>query len=171
MVAFREGSRMTRFMPLITALIGLAGGLLGTFVGASVQHANSVQLERQRYLLDSRTTAYNNFFAGQAKLLEANEREANGAMDEANKLRSEYRLLVRDARFQIAIFGTRPVVNNLVDYFRATLPLKPCEGTREIWLKDIRTYQQMRREVFEGDARQSVDDSTLILLLFDCQLP
>jgi hypothetical protein len=157
-------------MPLITAFIGLAGGLGGVLVGASIQHSYAVQLERQRHLLDSRMNAYDNFFKGQAKLREADELEANGFKDWADKLRDDYRMLVKDSRFQIGVFGTKQVIDNLVSYFRIYIHPGPCVGTHQKWVTDIKTYQYMRQEVFEGDNSQKVDDDTLLLLLFDCQL-
>lgn len=168
-----ESGRLKDWMPLITALIAF----IGVGMGAGLQKYLEARSERQKNLLELRLNAYRTFFGGQAKLQEARQLELAAPValspeqqQAAEKLQVEYRLAVKDAKFQIAVFGTKPVVESLANYFRRYFPVERCGGSAEMWRDDIQTYQQMRREVFGDDASQRIDDATLLLLLFNCQL-
>src|SRR3990172_7331501 len=122
------GGQMSRVMPLITALIALGGVL----IGAGIQHFYTLRQQNLGNLQELRANAYLNFFQGQAKLLESEETRSRGNAREAERLLSEYRLLVKDARFRIGIFGGGSVVSALSKYFGRNPSLLPCpEGWKD----------------------------------------
>ena len=159
---------MRDVMPFITAIVAFVGGV----VTGEFRSRSDVQLQNQRYLLEVRKEAYTNYFEGQAGLQQAEDLEAIGLKEEAEKLRREYELRVKTSRFQIAVFSTKPVVNALAHYFRDYFKdeFGLCFGNHQKWIDDVKTYQNMRQEVFGDKIEQRVDDNDLSVLLFLCKL-
>ena len=157
-----------KLMPLSVAVIAFIGSALGAGVPWWVFSAQ----EAEKRLLDSRLGAYNDFFKGQAKLQEATTLRAQGSNEEAKKAEEEYSSLVKSAKFRIAVYGTRTEIAAIVAYFKEYLSAPPCGGPRpERWRDDARIYQEIRKGIFRNDSSQLVDEESLILLLFDCQVP
>ncbi|HEX9942729.1 MAG TPA: hypothetical protein VGG03_11975 [Thermoanaerobaculia bacterium] len=148
------------YMPVTTAILGF---LLGLITG-QMKYASDVKLQYQNRLLDIRKDAYTKFIEGQAKLRQAKEREAMGDTEEAKKLRREYELSIKTARFQSVLVSTKPVIDAMVAYFRVADGRPPCPGEPKTLRLDVQIYQNMRREVFgdEGDeSDQKVKDGDL----------
>lgn len=153
-------------MPFITVIVAFVGGV----VTGEFRSRSDVQLQNQRYLLEVRKETYTNYFEGQAGVQHAENLEAIGLKEEAEKVRHEYELRVKTSRFQIAVFSTKPVVKALASYFRIYFNLGPCFGNRQKWIDDVKTYQNMRQEVFGDEIKQRVDNNDLSVLLFLCKL-
>lgn len=161
--------RMKELPPVFVTILVFVLGLVTGWVG----NLYNVQLQNQRYILELRQSAYSSYFEAQAILQQSRHLRAAGLTDEADKLQQEFQLTVKQALFQIAIFSTKPVNEALAEYFRTTFPDEygPCSGDRQVWLNDARIYQTMRQEVFGHGSDQTVDDETLLILLFGCTLP
>ena len=164
--------RIKDFVPLLVAALTAVLGYISGSVIAQNKFLSDTQLQNQSYILELRQSAYNNFFSSQAKLQESERLANNGSTDEADKLRQEFNLEIRTARFQLAIFGTKPVIDALVKHFRTSYDYdRPCSDDQQTWENNAQIYQNMRLEVFGSDAEQRVDDSTLITLLYGCTPP
>lgn len=150
---------------LAIALIGFLGGVLG----ASIPHFMFSKEETEKRLLDSRISAYNDFFKGQVKNIEA-EALREKSPDKADQADQEYKRLVDEARFKLAVYGTKADITAMVKYFR-NFPIPTCKDSRAKWEDDIQIYQRIRNGFFGNDAREQVDDKSLILLLFSCEEP
>src|SRR5215831_7467 len=98
-------------LPLLIALMGFIGGILGTVLGSylTAKHA------REKDISELRVAAYNKFFAGQAKLLQV--RYSQLPAEQAEELHRQYQQEVKEARFQIGVFGTPDVIRALADWF------------------------------------------------------
>jgi hypothetical protein len=144
-------------LPLLIALMGFIGGISGTVVGSflTAKHA------REKDISDVRVTVYNKFFAGQAKLLQV--RYGQLSPEKAEQLNREYEQEIKEARFQIGVFGSPEVIGALDNWFKfVESPKKSDEDPRK---HDVKIYQAMRREIL-GDQARHVDDAVLYDLLF-----
>jgi hypothetical protein len=155
------------WIPLVVGLIAFVGSALGSALPRLAFEGE----EAQKRLIEARINTYNDFFKGQALLIKATSKLEEGKEEEANVARDQYSAFVKEAKFRIGVYGTKPEVEAITDYFRKYLKYPPCNGPRQKWLDDIKTYQQIRNGVFREDSKQRVDDARLVLLLFDCQLP
>ncbi len=181
-----ENSKDRWWLPLIVGLIAF----LGAGLGAVLPRWYFESEETQRRLIEARINAYNDFFKGQARLQEGTELPEQGKGSEAGqvkdssaaphtqektsaapKVQDNNSVMITDARFRVATYGNKSELEALEKYYRQYLPVPPCKGTRQKWLDDIRTYQEIRNGIFEGDSRQKIDDAKLILLLFNCHIP
>ena len=83
--------------------------------------------------------------------------------DQAEQLRRQYEQEVKEARFQIGVFGSPEVIGALDTWFKFIED--PDNRNDGSWQKDVPIYQAMRREILRNQARQ-VDDAVLYNLLF-----
>jgi len=150
---------------LTIAVIGFLGGVLV----ASIPHFVFSKEETEKRLLDSRMSAYNDFFKGQVKHIEA-EGLRKDSPDKADQADQEYKTLVTEARFKLAVYGTKADITAMVKYFR-NFDIYTCKESRAKWEDDIQIYQRIRNGFFGSDAHEQVDDKSLILLLFNCEEP
>jgi hypothetical protein len=141
-------------------------GVLGVAAGGLFQHYLTIEQEREKGIRDLRLSTYGNFFAGQAKHLQA---QAAGNADDSKKLEADYIALLDGARFPIAAYAGKEVVKNLADYFR-TVGLQTCAGSHEKWINDMKIYQDMRSDILQG-WWETVDPGDLSVLLYSCTLP
>jgi hypothetical protein len=157
-----------RWMTLIVAVIAFIGGVLG----AGIPHLLFSKEETEKRLLDGRMGAYNDFFKGQVKNIEANALRNNhpDKTVEADQADKEYLDLVNEARFKIAVYGTKADITAIVKYFR-NFTICTCDGPRAKWEDDSQIYQRIRNGFFANDASEQVDNKSLILLLYNCDEP
>jgi len=155
-----------KLLPLFVGLIAFTGSSLG----AIYPRWAFPEEESQKRLLDSRISAYYDFFKGQAKLQEATQLREGGNLEGAKQAQDEYSRLVKDAKFRIAVYGTKAEISAVVNYFRKYLDIAPCPGASEKWKEDTRIYQEIRNGVYRNESSEKVDENSLALLLFDCQL-
>jgi hypothetical protein len=155
------------WVPLIVGLIAFVGSALG----AALPRLAFESEEAQRKLIEARLDAYNDFLKGQAQKQLATQLLEQNRESDSNKARDEYSALVKGAKFRIGVYGTQSEIEAITDYFRTYLKYPQCDGDRQKWLDDIKTYQRIRDGIFRGDSKQKIDEARLILLLFDCQLP
>ena len=158
---------------LVTLFLAFVGGV----TGGLTQQYFAVQLEEEKKLLELRKDAYSDFFKGQAIL----QRLREMPLSDGNRatLEQQYSNLVKNARFLIAIYSSKQVVESLADLFMLTGLNDKCGGTPEQWDKEVETYQNMRRELFGYDWRKllgikwnrEVDDDKLMLMMFSCYRP
>jgi len=144
-------------LPLLVALMGFIGGISGTVLGSylTAKHA------REKDISELRVAAYNKFFAGQAKLLQV--RYSQLPAEQAEQLHRQYQQEVKEARFQIGVFGTPEVIRALADWFAVIEGPNP--DSPDPWKQDVKIYQAMRREIL-GAENGRVDDGVLYDLLF-----
>jgi len=154
-----------RWMPVIVAVIAFTGSALGT----AVPRLWFTDEESTKRLLDARLSAYNDFLKGQVKLMEAGGLQEGSPAKE--KALQEYSALIREARFRIALYGTRADIIAITDYFGKYFDSQPCVGSKEKWKDDIRFYQEIRKGIFRNDSDETVNDDRMILLLFNCRAP
>ena len=147
-------------------LLSALFGVLGVAAGGLFQHYLTIEQEREKGIRDLRLSTYGNFFAGQAKHLQA---QAAGNADDSNQLDSEYRALLDGARFPIAAYAGKEVVKNLADYFRTFGP-QTCAGSHQKWINDMQIYQHMRSDILQS-WWEAVDPGDLSVLLYSCTLP
>ncbi len=162
----------------ISALPSLISAFIGGAIVAVSNQFFAVQLEQEKTLLELRRSAYANFFRGQTLF----QRVEQGGLpkEESDRLWAEYNSLVREARFDIAVYSSKPIVDAMSNYFREYFPdeRKNCSSSRRKMMDDINIYQQMRRELF-GDniiqkilrGSEKVDDDRMVLMIHHCLLP
>jgi len=155
----------TWLIPVLSAIIGLTGGVLGY----SLQNYYAMKQEEQKNLIESRKITYTSWFGGQSKLQQYDDLLAMGKKEEADKIYSDYMLQVKEARFRIAIFSTKPVVEALASYYEKYFPTTSSNNYQKD-KDDIKIYQQMRNEVFADNPEQKVDDRVLSILIFGIRL-
>jgi hypothetical protein len=153
-----QDSRERWWLPLIIGLIAF----LGSALGAVLPRLSFESEETQRKLLEARINAYNDFFKGQAQLQEATQLIDQGRETEAKDAQDKYSVMVKEAKFRVAIYGNKSEVEAIEHYFRKYLHNPRCVGERQRWLDDIKLYQEVRNGVFRGDAKQKIDDAKLI---------
>jgi hypothetical protein len=153
----RPGVVKDILLPVLIAVMGFVGGITGTLIGShlTAKHA------REKDLSELRVTAYNKFFAGQAKLLQV--RYGQLPSDQAEELNRQYEQEVKEARFQIGVFGSPEVIGALDNWFKFVE--SPTNDKEDSWKKDVTIYQSMRREILKDQA-QFVEDGVLYDLLF-----
>ncbi len=168
MTEAQKNKKRTLLIPVMIALIGVVGGMLGY----ALQYLVVTHQEQQKNLIESRTSAYAKYFEGQTKYRESVYLKNQGMKDEAEKLDLESSLLLNESNFRIGIFGTRPVIEaiaaNYEKYLTTTPPID--DKYRQQWIDEIKIYQRMRDEVFGGNRDQKVDDRVLLILLFKIRL-
>jgi hypothetical protein len=154
-------------------ILTAAVGLFGVVAGAWFQHFFTIQVEREKNIRELRLGAYAKFFDGQAKKLQS---EQLGNSEESRKLMNEYELLVKEAKFPIAVYGGKDAVENLAQYFGKNFRYPQCSGSRETWVRDMKIYQSMRREILNESwpwkwPWDHVGNNDLALILFSCTIP
>lgn len=155
-----------RLLPLLIALVAFIGSALGAIYPRWAFPAE----ETQRRLIESRINAYHDFLKGQAKLQESIQLSEEGKKEAAEKAQQEYSILVKESKFNIAVYGRKEEVIAIANYFRKYLNIPACGGLREKWEDDVRIYQEIRNGVYRNDSSEMVDESSLAVLLFDCHL-
>lgn len=158
MAEVQKSKTITILIPLVTALIGLSAG-----------HLFTISQQKQKSVMESRIEAYAQFFSGQAKLRTHYDLLAIGKKDEADKILTDYQLQVREAKFKIGIYGSKPVIKAMADFFKK-YGINQRSNDKEKWNNDIQIYQQMRNEVFRNDYDQIVDNKDLLILMFSILL-
>ena len=152
-------------IPLIVALIGLLGG----FVGVTAGHFYAMRQQKEKSLIYSRTNAYATFYKAQSKNEQSSYLKKRGYNEEADKLLSESWLLYNEAKFGIAIFGSKSVIEAMARLFDRDdenyhITLIP-DKDQQVYIDDIHIFQQMRNEIFRNDPNQKVEDKDLMILL------
>ena len=149
-------------LPLVIALMGFIGGITGSLLGPYL----SAQREKEKGITELRVAAYRKFFGGQAKLLQV--RYGNASAEEAEKLMREYGQDIKEARFQVGVFGSPEVIRALVNWFRVIE--RGETNDPNLWREDVKIYQAIRHEIL-GRRGRDVDDDELYDLLFRYQPP
>lgn len=144
-------------IPVLIAVIAFLGGIAGSILGALL----TAKHEEQKNISELRVTAYNKFFAGQAKFLQSRYGKEE---EDKKRLFLEYQREIKEARFHIGVFGSSGVIQALVSWFKIVEPISPERDSR--WKDDIKTYQAMRREILGENEALKVDDDVLHDLLF-----
>ena len=144
-------------LPLLIALMGFIGGITGTVIGSylTAKHA------REKEISESRMAVYNKFFAGQAKLLQL--RYGQLSTEKAEELNRQYQQEIKEARFQIGVFGSPEVIGALDNWFKFVE--NPNKDSEDPWKQDVKIYQAMGQEIL-GDQARHVDDAVLYNVLF-----
>jgi hypothetical protein len=163
---------MPSWLTAAISLPTLVSGVIGGIFGGAVQQYFTLQLEQQRTLLDVRKGAYTKFFEGQAKLRESGDRPDK----EAERLKSNE--MIKLARFEIAVYGSKPTVDALWAYYQYPdaythqVTQVPCDGSRQRWRDDAAIYQGIRSELqSRWPFSNAVDDDKLIFLIHGCVMP
>ena len=129
--------------------------LLGIILTASLSYFSGLDLGRLKTSRDVRSNAYITFMKAQVRWDFRQEPE-------------KYALDTAEARKEIAIYGSRAVVEALAHYWRRyPTDRQPCEGSREKQQDDVKIYQQMRNDIVWWFER--VKDDDMMMLMFLCK--
>lgn len=164
---------MPSWLTAAISLPTLVSGVIGGIFGGAVQQYFAVQLEQQRTLLDVRKTAYTRFFQGQAKLKEWYTR----GQPENDSEKRESDEMIKLARFEIAVYGSKPTVDALWTYYQrpdieGSEAKNSCSGSPQRWRDDATIYQGVRSELqSRWLLSNAVDDDRLIFLIHGCVVP
>ena len=144
------------YIPVVSAILGLIGGV----VGAVVTHSLQREREIERSVFELRQKAYSEFFQGQSLLWSDPNRET-----EANQL-------IDSSKLRILLTSSEAVVSSMSDYWKTAKNFKECEKPEEK-KKDVAIYQTMRAEFFKaldlGDPK--IEIHVLVRYLRLCNLP
>ena len=158
---------MNKFVPIVVASFTL----IGVIVGSWLTYYYQVRVQKERNLLEQRTSAYATFYNAQVLNRTAEDLLAAGRDDEAHELKRKFRRLDHQARFEVAVFGTKKVIKAMVDYFRKYYEPGPCDASRQKKIADLEIYEEMRKDFLGGTKKEVVPPEDLTLLLFYCELP
>lgn len=159
---------MNKFVPIIVVA---SFTLIGVIVGSWLTYYFQVRAQEKGSLLEQRTSAYATFYNAQVLNRTAKDLLAAGRDDEAHELKRKFQRLDHQARFEVAVFGTRKVIKAMADYFRKYYEAGPCSASRQKKIADLEMYKAMREEFYRGTKEEVVPPKDLTLLLFYCELP
>jgi hypothetical protein len=143
-------------LPLVIAFMGFIGGITGSLAGPYL----SAQHEKEKEISKLRVGTYTKFFEGQAKLLQVRYTHPTGP--EAEGLMRDYQQKIKEARFEIGVFGSPAVIQALVNWFTA---VSRADTRTDLWKEDVKIYQAMRKEILDEQG-PVVEDHDLYNLLF-----
>ncbi len=155
-------------------IIVLMAGIIGTLIGSSFQQYLSIQQERERVADDWLRNIYNEYLNMQSKNYvaglmlrdsknEKDEYKKNQLIQNAEKLKYEWREEGSRAVTKIAIFGHSELVEALAEYWRLTDPSTPCSKN---WKTEIAIYREMRKRVLPHEPE--ISDSVFCEVVLDC---
>ena len=154
---------MEKAIPIVTSLVAAFSALLGVWLGSELRGSEAVRLEKEKSVIELKESAFKNFLAGQT-LLRQSRKEADTAR--ANELTKKYELLVKEAKFTVAVTGGWPLITSLVNYFKKIE--QPKTNCSQYWKEDKEIYNEMRRDIL-GDYRDKEEDKKLLYyLIFNC---
>ena len=164
-------------VPILIAIIGFAGGVLGHKMASD----RSKYIEKLDNINSHRFETYQNFFSALAKYKQAQDYGYDSYYEfinnkpEDHKLAErleitlwEYHMGVKEARFKIAAFAPRELVEALADYYVETSKMPQCSPS---WKSDVKTYLAMRKELLDGIESVDVDPAKMYVLMFNCIPP
>jgi len=129
--------------------------LLGIVLTASLSYFSGLDLGRLKTSAEVRSNAYIAFMRAQVRWDFQQEPE-------------KYALETAEARKQIAVYGSRGVVEALAHYWRRPEFARPsCGGTQEQQKDDVKIYQHMRNDIVWWFER--VKDDDMMMLIFLCK--
>jgi len=158
---------LNKFVPIIVASFTLIGAIVGSWLTYHFQ----VRAQEEGSLLEQRTSAYATFYNAQALNRTSKDLLAAGREDEAHELNRKFQRLDHQARFEVAVFGTKKVISAMTKYFRKYYPVGRCSASRQKKIADLAMYEEMREGFYRGTKKEVVPPEDLTLLLFYCELP
>jgi hypothetical protein len=114
-----------------------------------------------------RRKAYSEFFEGQTALINYNAPDLS-AEDKA-RLLNTYTTLVKNARFHIAVYGSKQTVEALSDYYEKYFTPEDCFDSQK-QREDTTIYIRMREESFGGRVEEKVAPEKMMLLVRNCRI-
>jgi hypothetical protein len=144
------------FMPLIAAVLGI----VGVMVGAFVQGYTTLHSQAEKTHLEQKVLAYTEFTAAQAAYMRADPAKISETEKDAIDLK------IRAAALKILLFSDAKTVSSLARYIQVLRERSVCPEITEV---DVRTYQAMRQDV-QQQAAQAVADSDAAMVVFGCSL-
>jgi hypothetical protein len=154
---------LEKAIPIIASAIAAFSALLGVWLGSELKSSEALRLEKEKSVIELKESAFKSFLKGQTLLRQARQ-ETNIAR--ADELMERYQLLVKEAKFTVALTGRWSLITSMSKYFQAIEQPKADCGRH--WKEDIEIYNEMRRDLL-GDYRNDEEDKKLMYyLIFDC---
>lgn len=144
-------SKTRQTNPLLLATFSLVGVVLGV----TLQYFNTMKIEKEKHWDELRAKAYIQYVENTAKL---------NVLEDKEKL-SEARSLRNSARFQIALYGSKKVIQQMQIYTRWE-DNRPAEGSpqeRSFEDSSLLLFNSMRNELMPPNEKVNDDDLRPIL--------
>lgn len=156
-------------VPILAALIGALGGLVGGSVTAVTRHFMGLEANRQDLLREERRNAYVDWLEVRTLSRQIDDLIADNKIEQSEKKRDEFDLKGRSVMGKIATYGGAEVVRSVAHWYRTDSQITTCKDAGSEDLKsEIAAHQAMRRDLMPNEAAVSDEDMTLLLL--QCRL-
>ena len=155
--------------PVLVAVIGALGGLVGGGVTSVADYFFGLQAKRQELLQEARRNAYVDWLSVRTLSREVDQLESERRKAEADALLKKYDREGRAAMGKIATYGGSGVVRSAAKWYRTDATTIPCDDSSPRKLKaEIDLHQAMRSDLLPQEER--VSDADMALLLLQCSL-
>lgn len=145
---------MKTIVPAMIAVFGIG-------FGAWLSHVSSRDLSLEQNLAQYGSSAYRDFIRSQSVDFDKGGDQAE--IDTADEMRAE-------ALHRIAVFSPAVVVQAVADWLiHAGQEGKPCKDYEKL-TADIKMHLMMRGAVHKGETAEKVDDRSMAMVLFGCEL-
>ncbi len=146
-----KNGRDRQINPLLIAL----SSLIGVVLGATLQYYITTKIEKEKHWFELRSDAYIRYVENTAKL---------GALTEAKGL-AEARSLRNSARFQIALYGSQGVIQQMKKYAKWENEAPKAGSPEEKAFKEssLLLFDAMRNELMSPKDRVKPEDLRPIL--------
>ena len=150
--------------PLLIALIGAIGGIVGGGVTSTVDYHLGLEANRAELLQEARREAYVEWLTVRTLWREYEELEAEGKHAEAEKTKGEFDRKGRAVMGKIATFGGKEVVQSLAQWYRVA-GLEPCApSTKNDRAAELVSHRAMRADLMPDEPAVSNKDMAILLL-------
>lgn len=166
-------------VPVLAALIGALGGLVGGGVTTVADHFFGLEASRQELLQEARRNAYVEWLNVRTLFRHSGKLRVVGKHVEADKVFREFELKGREVMGKIAAYGGQDVVKSVARWYRADGRLRPCTsssleeeqalGKEQALAAEINVHQAMRGDLMPKE--QPVSDADMSVLLLQCDMP
>ncbi len=165
-------------VPILAALIGAIGGLVGGGVTTAADYYFGLEASRQERLQEARRNAYVQWLevrtlSGQVDELKAMEKHVEAKKLERMKLERKFDSKGREVMGKIATYGGQNVVESVARWYRADGKLRPCTYSslqnKKVLTTEIKAHQAMRGDLMPDE--ELVSDADMAALLLQCDMP
>lgn len=144
------------------AIVGIAGTLLGTFLGSRQQNVYATEQERAKTIEARQSEAFLSLLNALDKGRLAEQRKIEGKNDESIKLKESFELEAGAAFRKIGVFGDKEVAEATAIWSQQDRKLPKCQPW---WNADLNTWKAMR-EISRGESQRISREALIVLTLF-----
>jgi len=159
-------------IPILVALIGVIGGLIGGGMTTVANYVFKLEEKRHERLLKDRSDVYVKWLEVRTLSRQADELNARGDKVKAKVVDDEYERRGREVMGKIANYGGTRVVNSIADWYRADIKMPICDEDKadhKALFAEIKVHQAMRGDLISDE--DQVSDENMAILLLQCYLP